>query len=236
MVNVFFSALLVVLATSAQAAAQSTAPAIVLAAAGETQELRLKDGTRAIGRVETIQGGGFTFRTSSGVVMEVDATQVSALGSVARQAPAVLRKPDTMSLAGPRVGLTFLSDGIVRKLRDDGFGIEVGSVVSQFGWQKEKRFLTSENGGTAVTEWVILFGGIDQGVVLPSFSWLVGFRTMKGVEFAVGPNFTPLGASLAAAAGVTLRAGNLNVPVNLAVVPSKSGVRVSLLAGFNARR
>jgi hypothetical protein len=35
---------------------------------------------------------------------------------------------------------------------------------------------------------------------------------------------------------MTFRAGALNVPVNLAVVPSKSGVRVSLLAGFNTRR
>ncbi len=153
----------------------------------------------------------------------------------AQEAPPPLRPPETMSLSGPRVGVTFLSDGITRKLRNDA-DLEVGSFVSQFGWQWEKRFLSSENGVTGVTEWVILFGGIDQGVVLPSFSWLVGLRSVKGIEFAVGPNLTPVGLAMAAAAGVTWRAGNLNVPVNLAVVPSKSGVRVSLLAGFNARR
>lgn len=141
----------------------------------------------------------------------------------------------TASLSGPRVGFTFLSDGISTKLRDNT-GINVSPLVTQFGWQFEKRFYSAENGPTAVTEWVLLFGGLDQGVVLPSLTWLVGMRTIKGAEFGVGPNFTPLGATLAVAAGVTFRAGALNVPVNLALVPSKSGVRVSLLAGFNTRR
>ncbi len=239
MVNVIVSSLLVVLAASPQSGqtAQAPVPVIVLAPAGETQELHLKDGTRAIGRVETIEGGGFTFRTASGVVMEVDAAQVSAFGSVAQPVAAPLRTPDTMRLSGPRVGVTFLSDGIVRKLRDDTeIDIEVGSAVSQFGWQWEKRFYSGENGLTAVNEWVFLMGGLDQGVALPSFSWLVGLRTTRGLEFAIGPNFTPVGAAIAVAAGVTLRAGRLNLPVNLAVVPSKAGVRVSILAGFNARK
>lgn len=160
-----------------------------------------------------------------------------------------LKVAESMNLSGPRVGVTFLSDGVVRKLRgdsgpradsgyrgDSGYGIEVGSLVSQFGWQKEKRFYSGNNGLTAVTEWVFLVGGFEQGLVLPSFSWLVGLRTIKGVEFAVGPNVSPAGAALAAAAGVTFRSGNLNFPVNLAVVPSKSGMRVSLLAGFNSRK
>ena len=146
--------------------------------------------------------------------------------------------PDVMKLSGPRVGVTFLSDGIVRKLQEDigGDFDDVGPVISQFGWQWEKRFYSSENGLTAVTEWVLLFGGMEQGVVIPSLSWMVGARTVKGIEFAVGPNITPVGVALAVAAGVNFRAGHLNVPVNLAVVPSKSGVRVSLLAGFNMRK
>jgi hypothetical protein len=155
--------------------------------------------------------------------------------AAAAQETAPLRPPDTLSLSGPRIGITFLSDGVVRKVRE-GHDLEVGSFVSQFGWQKEKRFLSSENGATAITEWILLVGGVDQGVFLPSVSWLLGFRTAKGIEFAVGPNLTPAGSAMAVAAGMTLRVGNLNVPVNLAVVPSKSGVRVSLLAGFNARR
>ncbi len=140
----------------------------------------------------------------------------------------------TISLSGPRFGATFLSDGILRKLDDNS--IEVGSVVSQFGWQFEKQFLNTGSGPTAVSEWVLLVGGMEQGVVLPSVTWLVGLRSKAGAEFGVGPNLTPAGAALALAGGVTFRAGSLNLPVNLAVVPSKSGIRVSVLCGFNTRR
>lgn len=161
-----------------------------------------------------------------------------ASSQAAAQAPApALKAPESMNLSGPRFGATFLSKGVVNSLRDDaGLDIEIGSVISQFGWQKEKRFYSGENGLTAVTEWVFLFGGLDQGIVIPSFSWLVGLRTIKGVEFAVGPNISPAGTAIAVAAGVTFRSGNLNFPVNLAVVPSKAGVRVSMLAGFNMRK
>ena len=52
----------------------------------------------------------------------------------------------------------------------------------------------------------------------------------------IGPNITPAGVALAIAAGMTFRAGTLNVPINFAVVPSKSGTRVSVLTGFSLRR
>jgi hypothetical protein len=127
-----------------------------------------------------------------------------------------------------------LSEGITSKLTESS--IDVGSVVSQFGWQFEKRIKTGPNGLTAVNEWVLLVGGAEQGVLLPSVSWLVGLRTGSGMEFGVGPNVTPVGVALAMAAGVTFSSGALNVPVNVAVVPSKAGVRVSLLTGFNMRK
>jgi hypothetical protein len=142
---------------------------------------------------------------------------------------------DTVKLSGPRFGMTFLSDGIVKRLETDD-GISVGPVISQFGWQFEKQFYSSEHGPAAVTECVLLLGGLEQGVVLPSLSWLVGIRTTNGVEFGAGPNVTPVGVALAVAAGVTFRAGVLNVPLNVAVVPSKSGMRVSVLSGFSMRR
>lgn len=142
--------------------------------------------------------------------------------------------PVTLDLSGPRVGATVLSDGARETL--SGHGVELGPMISQFGWQKEKRFMSSPSGFTGVTEWVLLFGGVDQGVVIPSFNWLIGARTASGIEFAAGPNLTPAGLAMAVAAGVTFQTGNLNIPVNVAVVPSKHGLRVSMLAGFNARR
>jgi hypothetical protein len=107
--------------------------------------------------------------------------------------------------------------------------------VSQFGWQFEKQFFSMQSGVTAVTEWVGLIGGLEQSLAIPSLSWMVGLRTASGAEFGVGPNITPAGAALALAAGVTLRAGVVNVPINVAYVPSKAGPRISVLSGFNLR-
>jgi hypothetical protein len=141
---------------------------------------------------------------------------------------------ETVSLSGPRIGVTYLSDGIVEKLRENS--IEVAPVVSQFGWQFERQFYSRKGGLTAVTEWVVLLGGLEQSTAIPSLSWLVGLRTPNGTEFGIGPNLTPSGIALAIAGGATLRAGAFNVPLNVAVVPSKSGLRVSFLTGFSLRR
>ena len=140
----------------------------------------------------------------------------------------------TVNLSGPRFGMTALSTGVVDELKKRD--IEVGSNISQFGWQFEKQFYTRNSGVAAVNEWVVLLGGLDQGVALPSLSWMVGLRTREGAEFGIGPNITPAGVALALAGGVTFRAGNLNVPMNVAVVPSKAGTRISILTGFNMRR
>jgi hypothetical protein len=163
----------------------------------------------------------------------------AAFLTIALSAPALCQTtvpliPEPISLSGPRFGTTFLSPGIVETIKEKR--VDVGSFVTQFGWQFENRFRTGEHGLMALNEWVVLVGGLEQGVALPSVSWMVGIRTGTGIEFGVGPNVTPAGVALAAAAGVTFRSGALNVPVNLAIVPSKSGVRVSVLTGFNMRR
>ena len=142
--------------------------------------------------------------------------------------------PDTISLTGPRIGMTMLDPGIREKLLERG--VDVGPVISQFGWQHEKRFLSTPNGFTGVTEFVVLLGGLDQGTLLPSVNWLVGARTAKGIEFAAGPNFSAAGTAMVFAAGVTYQTGNLNIPINIAVVPSKHGSRISMLVGFNGRK
>jgi len=141
----------------------------------------------------------------------------------------------SVNLSGPRFGFTSLSQGIVDRLAEER-DIVVRPGITQFGWQFEKQFYNGGSGVAALTEAVVLFGGMEQGLVLPSLSWLVGVRTHEGTEFGVGPNITPVGVALAVAAGKTFRAGVLNVPVNVAVVPSKSGVRVSMLTGFSLRR
>lgn len=171
------------------------------------------------------------------VITSLSAAFVVALmfASTAHAQLAPLQPVETMDLSGPRLGMTFLDTGVRAKLLEER-AIDLGPVISQFGWQKERRFLSSPTGFTGVSEFVLLLGGMDQGVLLPSVNWLIGARTAEGLEFAAGPNVTPAGLALAAAAGVTLRTGNLNIPLNVAVVPSKSGLRFSMLVGFNSRR
>ena len=171
----------------------------------------------------------------NGVIRVLVAVLVGTLAGAQEANAQWAQQPATIvNLDGPRLGATFLSPGVQRDLEDRG--IEIGPVISQFGWQKEKQFLSHPGGFTGVTEFVLLAGGLDQGVLLPSLNWLVGMRTASGFEFAVGPNVTAAGVALALAGGVTFKAGDLNIPVNLAFVPSKSGARVSMLVGFNMRR
>ena len=152
------------------------------------------------------------------------------------QAPGDFRVPDSttgLGLSGPRFGVTFLTAEMRQKLTDRQ--ISVGPVISQFGWQFEKQFLGSPGGLTAVSEWVVLVGGLESGAFLPSLSWLVGMRTPGGTEFGIGPNLSAAGSALVIAIGMTRRSGALNIPVNLAIVPSKEGVRIGVLTGFTMR-
>lgn len=140
---------------------------------------------------------------------------------------------ERVKLSGPRFGVTYLGGGIVDSLA--AHGIDVAPVITQFGWQFEGLIFAGENGLSAVTEWIVLVGGLEQSAFLPSLSWLVGLRGPRGLEFGVGPNISAAGTALAIAGGVTTRAGAFNLPVNIAVVPSKVGTRVSMLVGFTTR-
>ena len=128
---------------------------------------------------------------------------LAALLTLALCAPALSQTlppiAKTADLSGPRFGLTLLSDGVVKKLEERD--INVGPHISQFGWQFEKQFYTRDSGVTMVTEWVALVGGLEQSVVLPSLSWMVGVRTRDGAEFGIGPNVTPAGTALVLATG-----------------------------------
>lgn len=57
-------------------------PAIEVGGPGVTQQLELTDGTQAIGRVEAITAGHLTFRTTAGVVMEVEIAAVRSVRAI----------------------------------------------------------------------------------------------------------------------------------------------------------
>ncbi|MEF8845219.1 MAG: hypothetical protein V5A59_07060 [Bacteroidales bacterium] len=133
-------------------------------------------------------------------------------------------------LSGPRIGVTYVRGEAAEKLRED---FDAVPIVSQFGWQLEWRFFSMEDGPDGVVEFVPLVGGVEQNLFLPSLNFLIGLRSPKGTEAGIGPNLSPTGASLVLAVGFTAQAGKLNIPFNLAFVPSQKGARFTLLIGFN---
>ena len=153
-------------------------------------------------------------------------------------------------LAGPRIGVTLVTPGWSADIINEGLDYDESpdynrgassAFVSQYGWQWESRFADGEK-VVGIVEWIALIGGIEKGLFLPSVSSLVGLRSDAGIEFAGGPNISLSGVSMLISAGYNFKFGDLNVPVNIAFVPSKSGAwgndnatgaRISLMAGFN---
>ena len=182
---------------------------------------------RALGSVVSVHAVFTTIVTTA-----FTATLTSpAFAQSGQEAPPPVK---SLELSGPRFGVTMISEGVQARLLERD--ISVGPAISQFGWQFERQFYSKQGGVTALQEWVPLVGGLDQGVVIPSLSWLVGVRTAEGAEFGIGPNVTPAGVALVVSAGVTFRTGAMNVPMNFAIVPTRDGTRVSLLTGFTLRR
>ncbi len=62
--------------------AQTPAPAVAVAPADITQEIRLRDGTTAVGRVDAVDGARVTFRTLAGATLTIDAADIVSLTTV----------------------------------------------------------------------------------------------------------------------------------------------------------
>jgi hypothetical protein len=164
-------------------------------------------------------------------------TLVAQPRTTAAQAPLVgsraeiITEPDDRS--GPRFGVAYLTRGseTANQLNKPFY-----PLTTLFGWQFEHPFDMGPEFPTVVSELVLLVGGLEQNVVLPSATWLIGVRQTNGFEVGVGPTITGSGTQVALAAGVTHRYSLVNVPVNVAVAPARKGVSLSLTAGFNLRR
>ena len=151
-------------------------------------------------------------------------------------------------LSGPRFGITVLSGETVRRINEtygdctydqqtgqcryDNLLSESLPIVTQFGWQFERQMAQASNGLALVTETVLLVGGLERGLALPSASLIVGVRTPGGLELGLGPNLSATGAAYALTAGFSNPVGEIKVPINLAAVLGRDGPRVSLLVGL----
>ena len=143
----------------------------------------------------------------------------------------VITPPDDR--AGPRFGVAYLTRGSETARKQ---GKPFSPLTSLFGWQFEHPFDIGAENPTLVTELVLLAGGLEQNLFLPSATWLLGIRQMNGFEFGAGPTITASGSQIAFAAGVTEKLGNVNVPVNVAIAPARVGVAVTLTARVNMHR
>ena len=133
--------------------------------------------------------------------------------------------------SGFRLGAAYLIGGSVTAERD---GKHVAPLMTLFGWQLEHQFPTGKKDlPVPMTEFILLVGGIEQGIALPSASLLLGLRQPNGWEAGLGPTLTGAGIQLALGAGVTRSAGALNIPFNLAVAPGRRGASISFTTGFN---
>ena len=124
------------------------------------------------------------------------------------------------NLSGPRIGFTVLTNGDLKDNLQEEFGL-TSNFVSQFGYQFEKQIMGDEN-VAGLVEGIVFLGGLEYGLFLPSFSGMFGARFSSGYEFAVGPNISLGGAGLVIGVGKTIQAGNINIPINFAWVPSTS--------------
>ena len=159
-------------------------------------------------------------------------------------------------LQGPRIGVTFITQGSTADFIHKGFDYvdrddvklgETGSAfTTQYGWQWESRFADGGGDVVGIVEWIALVGGMEQGLFLPSISSVIGARTSTGLEFGVGPNISLSGVGMLFAVGHNFKSGSLNIPINLVFMPGKdidsdkfggytynSGTRISLMVGFN---
>ncbi len=159
-----------------------------------------------------------------------------------------INSENVKKLSGPRVGFTFLttgsSAGLINELNSSSNdeSDQKPVFITQYGYQWETRFADSNEGVVGLVEWVVLIGGLEKGLFLPSASSLFGIRSSSGFEIAAGPNFSLSGVGYLLAIGKNFKSGKLNFPVNIAYVPSKNsswgddeptGHRISLTVGFN---
>lgn len=92
---------------------------------------------------------------------------------------------------GPRVGASFIGGEMGQRLMapEDEGGWDAIPVVSQFGFQLEKEYLSAGN-FHALLEGLIMISGPEQQLFNPKLVIMNGFRSSStGLEFAFGPSF-----------------------------------------------
>jgi hypothetical protein len=138
--------------------------------------------------------------------------------------------------SGPRYGAIWLSPALADSISVRNDNHKVNATTSIFGWDFETQLMRNPNGVEPITSVVLGVAGLEQGLALPSATWVVGLRTHDDFELGVGPNASLAGVALAVTVGRTFHSGSLHIPFDVAWVSSKFGQRVSLTTGFNVTK
>ncbi len=120
--------------------------------------------------------------------LETDDNMVDLLVNYERP----ITSPKTkVKLNGPRMGATSTFGPAAARLqapKDEG-GYNAYPVTSMFGYQYEVQYLSSGE-FQALVEFVGAINGLESGTVVPSLSFLNGFRfNSSGWELGIGPTF-----------------------------------------------
>jgi hypothetical protein len=141
---------------------------------------------------------------------------------------------------GPRVGFSYVTmdaDEFTRDLqkvpmfnRDSYF-----PFTSQFGVSLEQRVLLGTTKSHFVFEEVLLLGGVDQSIAIPTAAILLGYRSEFGLELGLGPVWSLSGLSVVYSVGWTFVFSDVYIPINIAFVPdfTYGHHNFNLFTGFN---
>jgi len=101
----------------------------------------------------------------------------------------------------------------------------------------EQRILLGETKSHFVFQEVFSAAGLEQSILIPSFSLLIGYRDFSGFELGAGPCVSVSGVGVVVAIGWTFSFKGVYVPLDVNwVLPSRndnSMDTVSLTTGFN---
>jgi hypothetical protein len=160
----------------------------------------------------------------------------------------------TIVAEGPRMGFGFVTGNnakiLARPIDSGGFNMGI-PLMSQFGYQFEKAYITTGN-WQALAEIIPLISGLESNRFVPNLTILNGLRNNNsGLEFAFGPTIdvsrtmdgqldsrgvATISTALVFSVGKTIKSGEMNFPINAYLIPPKDGssYRFGLSMGWNA--
>ena len=143
-------------------------------------------------------------------------------------------------IVGPRIGVSYYitTPEMFTESISDLYVFPSGNyfpVTTLFGVMAEQRILLGETRSHFAFQEVLLIGGLEQAIGLPSLSVLIGYRDASGLEIGAGPTLSLSGLGVVTAIGWTISTSGVYIPVNLSLVlPSQQRpAGVALTTGFN---